>query len=90
MPIRHYLKLTDAQRDELKDMFASLRKTPGGALMAQVWKDGVVVTLIDARMVDAIQAVTGQTGTAKSALENFSRPAAPNIIKAFAEEDHSK
>jgi hypothetical protein len=90
MPIRHYLKLNELQQDELKGLFNRLRKTPGGELMAQVWKDGAVVSLIDARMVDAIQAVTGQTGTSRSALENFNHPAAPNIAKAFAEEDHTQ
>lgn len=89
MSIRALIKLTNMQQIELAELFGKHRQTPGSALMAQVWKDGIVVSLINEQMVDGIQAITGQTGKSKSAAEAFIKGGAKNVLASFAEEDHT-
>lgn len=89
MAIRAYIKLTPVQQIELNELFGRMLMNPGSALMGQVWKDGMVVSIIDEKMVDSIQVITGQSGKSKSAIDCFNKGGAKHILAAFGEEDHT-
>jgi hypothetical protein len=58
------LPLSQAQRDMLKGMFQQIKNLnhagKPGALFAQVWPDGLVVTVVNSEEADAVWQVLGE------------------------------